>query len=339
MKFIQVLEQFRALGGIAENIELRYGSFGRGIFPVNPALSVKIVTPSKLLISSERISLNKENKIRINAKLDPLIINFFENYQQFFGWGDGGLDEVSKYHIELCMLPKKIKQLLLMLGWAESDFDHKKNKDYLLDYLISRQIRISDKSVIMPIMELINHSEQGKSYIADNGVKIEGVFNAEVLAKYHGNFDAFHFFKNYRFVSASDTVLSCDVKIALPKIGLINISRFDRDVETKDGQVIPKIIRKRSEIRISFLEIANEKSMVSSKQKFIEQMRDFEISTAELSNIFNGLVTHNIKVREDLIAECKLCLYKMARDLESIAQSQINTLRKISGNALIVCQS
>jgi hypothetical protein len=191
----------------------------------------------------------------------------------------------------------------------------------------------------MPIMELINHSEQGKPYIADNGVKIEGIFKAEVLAKYHGNFDAFHFFKNYRFVSASDTVLSCDVKIGHPEIGLINISRFDRDIETKDGQVIPKIIRKRSEIRISFLEIANEKSMVSSKQKFIEQMRDFEISTAELSNMFNGLVAHNIKVREDLIAECKLCLYKMARDLESIAQSQINTLRKISGNALIVCQS
>jgi len=44
--------------------------------------------------------------------------------------------------------------------------------------------------------------------------------------------------------------------------------------------------------------------------------------------IFDGLIDHNIKVRKDLIAESKNCLYKVARDIEQIAVEQLNVLSK-----------
>lgn len=45
----------------------------------------------------------------------------------------------------------------------------------------------------MPIIELINHSPDGKQYLASEGVKFVGTFKGEVLASYHGSFDAIHF--------------------------------------------------------------------------------------------------------------------------------------------------
>lgn len=84
-------------------------------------------------------------------------------------------------------------------------------------FIISRQIQIENESKTMSILDLINYSPSGTSYTADNGVKVEGIFKSEVLTCYHGNFDAFHFYKNYR-IAASNIVLSCDVKIKVPDI-------------------------------------------------------------------------------------------------------------------------
>jgi len=64
------------------------------------------------------------------------------------------------------------------------------------------------------------------------------------------------------------------------------------------------------------------------RKNFIEQMQKFNILQAELNKIFDGLIDHNIKVRKDLIAESKNCLYKVARDIEQIAVEQLNVLSK-----------
>ena len=48
--FQNLLEQFIELGGTAENICLRKGGLGRGIFPLDSLRRAKIVTPKSLLI-------------------------------------------------------------------------------------------------------------------------------------------------------------------------------------------------------------------------------------------------------------------------------------------------
>lgn len=333
MQFLEILERFKALGGTADNVELRYGNFGKGLFPVDPELPVKIITPSKLLISPNWIKLNSHDQIRFNRiykiKLESDLVKFFEDYQQFFGWGNGGVNESHSQHIELKTLPERVKQLLLILGWVEYDFDKKDSKDYLTDYLIRRQIRIDDTSKIMPIIELINHSKNGKSFITDQGVKFEGLFSGEVLANYHKVSDAFHFFRNYGIASESGTVLSCDVKIEIPNIGIISISRFDHAINQEDGPLVPKIIKNKSQIHIPFLVIADNKGSSSSRKIFIRQMQKFDISKIDSNKIFDGLIAHNIKVREDLMVNCKSCLYKITKDLEFIASNQIKLIKTI----------
>lgn len=328
MKFTELLEKFRALGGVADNVELRNSQYGRGIFPINPNLPIKIITPTHLLVSPNWLKLDRENHIRINPKLglDPAFVDFYESYQQFFGWSNFGINELSDYHNELIRLPKSIKQFLLLFGWQGTDFDKKNISHYLNDYLASRQIRIGNESKLMPIIELINHSPDGKQYLASDGVKFKGTFKAEVLACYHGGFDAIHFFRIYHFNSESTTVLSCDVKIDVPDLGLINISRFDAMVDIKDGVITPRMVKKKNGIQIDFLELVNNKNKQSPRKVFINGMSQFNVSLLVANQIFDGLIEHNRKAYADFIAECKLSNNKVAKQLESIALNQLKLL-------------
>jgi hypothetical protein len=333
MKFTEILEKFRALGGVAENIELRHGIHGRGLFPINPNQPVKIIVPTRLLASPNWLKLDRDNHIRVNPKLglDPAYIDFYESYQRFFGWSNVGFKELSEYHNELKNLPKKIRQFLFLFGWIETDFDKKGVKECLNEYFTSRQIQIGQESRLMPIIELINHSHNGKPYLADDGVKLEGTFKGEVLACYHGSFDALHFFRIYHFNSESTTVLSCDVKIEVPKVGLINISRFNALVDIKDGVVTPKMTKKKSEIKIDFLELVNNINKPSPREIFINGMQQFDISSLVADQIFDGLIMHNRKAYTDFLSECRLSNNKVAKEFESIALNHLKLLNASIG--------
>ena len=328
MEFTELLEKFKKLGGVADNIELRHGQFGRGIFPINPNLPVTIKAPTNLLVSPSGLYLDRDKHIRINKKfeLNSAFISFYEDYQQFFGWSNGGLGEISTHHNELKGLSKNLKKFLLLFGWLQSDFDNKTIKEHLDDYFISRQIGIENESKLMPILDLINHSANGKQYIVKDGVHVLGTFENEVLTCYRRNFDAFHFFRNYHFSAESSTVLSCNVKIEVPDIGAINISRFDSTFNIKDGVITSKIIKKNSGINISFLELVSDGKSTSPRKMFADRMHEFHL-TAQCSNqIFDGLIKHNRKALEDVIDECRLSNNRMANVIESIAASQLNIL-------------
>ena len=53
--FLDLLERFTELGGTAENICIRQGELGRGVFPVDPSRRAKIATPKNLLINEARL--------------------------------------------------------------------------------------------------------------------------------------------------------------------------------------------------------------------------------------------------------------------------------------------
>ena len=49
----ELLDEFRALGGTADNVRLGYGEYGRGLFPVDPAKPVAVRIPDNLLVPAE----------------------------------------------------------------------------------------------------------------------------------------------------------------------------------------------------------------------------------------------------------------------------------------------
>jgi len=80
-----MLTVFRALGGTADNICLRKGERGRGIFPIDPAKPIAIRIPENLLIKLSDVRF-VDGKFRMSpeTKATPGEIAFFENYENRF---------------------------------------------------------------------------------------------------------------------------------------------------------------------------------------------------------------------------------------------------------------
>ena len=97
-------------------------------------------------------------------------------------------------------------------------------------------------------------------------------------------------------------------------------------IDIKDGVIIPQITKKRSEIRISFLELVNNKKTLSPRKLFVERMQPFGLDVANSNAIFDGLIEHNRKALTNLINECKVIDNKIAKDIKLIAISQLKLL-------------
>ena len=328
MEFTETLEKFRSLGGVVDNIELRVGKRGRGLFSINPNLPVVIYTPEHLLISPDWIYLDKNNQIKLYPKsmLNADIVNFYEEYQRFIGWGAGGFDHIKHHQRELQSLPDRLKNFLLLFGWPESFMQNLTPEYCLYKYFISRQIRIDSASKLMPIAELINHAPVGTQYIIERGVKLTGLFKNEVLASYHSNIDGFHFFINYHFPSLTKSALSCNVVINIPDHGSLHISRQDQLVEFRGKNRFPSVTKKNTEIHLSFLEIANKNSPALPRKTFISIMNVHNIPKNIATEIFDGLQEHNRQVLIDFIRECDHANKKITADLNIVATNQLAIL-------------
>jgi len=328
MEFTQILDAFRSLGGIAENIQLLNGSYGRGLAPINRNLPIKIYAPSHLLPDFESVALDKSGQIRLDSKLNlnSKLVSFYENYQKHFGWGYGGLIAEQSYQDRLDKLPRGIKDILLIFGWTQGDFGKKSADQFLSSYLISRKIRIGDASKLMPIIELLNHSHHGANFLIDRGIKITGIFKDEILVNYHNGLDPFHFLKNYRFFSPSTTTLSCDVEIKVSDTLSIKISRFDQLSDFKKNRKIPRVEQGRNLIKISYLEISNKTNPTQPKDCFHELLQPYAIKSEVINSVFSGLVRHNHRVLTELIKECTLSPTEMNNQILRTAQDVIQTI-------------
>src|SRR5580704_15806069 len=80
-----LLAEFRALGGTAENIALGHGQSGRGLFPIDPAKPVRVRTPPNLLVPSEDTELrNGQLVVKASAMIGVRERSFFDHYQKEF---------------------------------------------------------------------------------------------------------------------------------------------------------------------------------------------------------------------------------------------------------------
>ena len=328
MEFTQILDSFRSLGGIANNIQLQNSSFGLGLTPIKKSLPIEIYAPSHLLPDFESVALDKGGQIRIhsNLNLNTEFVSFYENYQKYFGWGCGGLVAEQSYQDRLNKLPRGIKDILLILGWTQGDFGKKTANQFLSTYLISRKIRIGDTSKLMPIIELLNHSHHGANFLIDRGITIAGVFKDEIFVNYHNRLDPFHFLKNYHFFSPTTTAISCDVEIKVSDVLYIKISRFDHLSEVRMNRKMPQVEQVGNLIKISFLEISNKINPSEPKDIFNELLQPYAIKPEVINSLFSGLVRHNHQILTKLIKECEISPSEMSNQILRTAQEVIKSI-------------
>jgi len=207
----EMIEAFRALGGVADNIVQGTGARGRGIFPIDRTKPVRLHVPENLLIPEKDIEfVDGRLKVRDSSACGRPEREFFEEYQNTFSWGGAGRSDCASLVQALDELPPEVGALLFLpvKTKLQPDGDHERIER---KFLQSRRIKGNEELVLMPVVELVNHGPTADSYQDTAGISIEGTFPDEVLVHY-SRLDAYGIFLSYGFASPECLALSLPVR-------------------------------------------------------------------------------------------------------------------------------
>ena len=320
-----LLEEFRALGGTAENIRLGHGPFGRGIFPVDPAKPVAIQIPDNLLVASkDMVFVNGVPRVGPAASVNDRERAWLDRYQQDFAWsGGGGGDEIKRLYEMAGELSAELRALLFtkyVCGfWFAEPTDELLQQRYFQTRTITHPKR--RLSVVMPLIEMVNHGE-GSRYDLSAGVALRGSFPGEVLVQY-ADLDSFDFFRQWGIVTPCPAAFSLAIQ---GKIGAtpLHIGQDFNARVTSERVWIPDLSKQDGIVRLPFLLIGNGKAPRLPKGIFYRLMRDAGYKGFEES--FDMICHTNRLHFLTLLEELEPFDLPIARMLRSVAVYQLRAM-------------
>ena len=188
------LDEYRAFGGKAENVMQRKGAFGLGLFPIDPSKPVELFVPENLLVPAEKVKVEEGNL----AVTDPSSFpegysDWFARYQSNYSWGAEGRENILEFEQGLKDLPDSLKELLKRNGIYNSEVrfpGEDLEKELLQRFIQSRCINRKNSRVIMPMIDLLNHSPASKGYeMKEQGIAVSGMYDGEILVRYSNTVD------------------------------------------------------------------------------------------------------------------------------------------------------
>jgi len=210
-----MLAEFRALGGVADNVCRRAGPLGLGIFPQDSAHPIRIAVPPNLLVLRQALAVRDGAlKVAATSSLGAREARFIEDYYAAFSWGGGGREEVARFVAALDALPRTVRDILarecaagwMFAGSAASRIEKR--------FLGSRAVQRQGQAAMAPLVELLNHAPDGADYEIGDGVAVAGRFAGEALAAYQ-HADAFQMFIGWGFASPEPRAFSLPVFVDL----------------------------------------------------------------------------------------------------------------------------
>jgi hypothetical protein len=191
----EMIDEFRALGGVAQNVRLGHGPLGRALFPIEPSKPIDIRIPEDLLVPLDDVVI-ENNIFRISpaSAVNDRVRAFVEAYERDFAWGQGRL-EVERFFGAMNELPEQLRIMLTAKFGFGRFFDSISPKMVERWFFGTRDIKFGDRRVIMPIIEMANHGGTA-DYDTQSGVALFGSFDGEVLVRYCTPTDPFDVFLN-----------------------------------------------------------------------------------------------------------------------------------------------
>jgi hypothetical protein len=273
----EMLDEFRALGGTAENIRLAEGAFGRGLFPIDPALPVMLRIPDALLVDVKHVEFeNGAFRVGAGAGIGARERAFLENYQREFSWG------LCREEIESLLqmthaAPAELRELIRTSfnggRWlAEPTAESVQER-----FFDSRVIRYKDSDVIMPIVELANHGHTAR-YEVDDGVGLSGQFAGEILVRYE-LCDPLQIFGKWGFASGGEA-FGLSLQMKLGTLGIV-IGRGDVKLEDGRRPFFPDVSVQGGDLSLSYMMLGHRNFPRLARGNFYRIMRDAGRSDAE----------------------------------------------------------
>jgi hypothetical protein len=312
-----MLAEFRALGGIADNIRLGHGPLGRGIFAVDENEPIHIHVPDNLLFDSDGVEL-REGLLCLKKKKSSLSReeDFFEKFQNIFSWGGGGREDTQALIKLFGGIPPEISKLLLK-GFGRNTVSDTDTPDAVLRrFLVSRRLRMANgRQVLMPILELVNHDLNGQPFTFKNGISLKAKVQSEVYARYNIT-DPFGSFFTWGFSGTASHAFSLSMRLTFGSQKIL----IKRDLAEKDkrGNVGLPVVRKNGDtITLSHLMIGNARNPRIVKGTFYHLLRPLNVSNLE--EVFDRVHAINNKR-----------FIKLLLALEDFEGPSISALRKMA---------
>ncbi len=267
----ELIDEFRALGGTADNIRLGEGEFGRGLFPIDPVKPVAVHVPENLLVPVDYMLCGNGVRVGPKATVSERERAWLDRYQEQFAWGGGGADEIRRTFEMAQMLPAELRHALSTRYLCGLWFKEPDERLIANRFFNARSINYRDRPVVMPIIELANHGS-AVGYDTSNGVALRGTFAGEVLAEY-SQFDSYDFFLAWGFATQRPLAFSVELNGAVGATPLAVKHAFNGST-TSERSWIPEIKKTAEGIELPFLMLGHQRFPRLAKGIFYKLMRE-----------------------------------------------------------------
>ena len=318
-----LLDDFRNFGGKAENVMQRKGAFGMGLFSIDTSKPIDIQVPDQLLVATDNVEL-RDGEIVIK---DPSIYpdgyaDWFLRYQNEYSWGEEGRQNILDFENGLKSLPDDIQLILKRMGLYNSEirFHEKDTEIEIFQRFMIMVHKTSRKRVMMPILELINHSPSASNFdMSGDGIAVKGLFEGEILAKY-SNSDPIHRFFGYGF----NVVEPFGFSLNTPLLHR-NQKILVRGGNSKKGLSNPPSLETNKDVLIIQLPVlASLKAPKMPRTLFIKGFQEFNDINAD--ELFDQIHQRNTELLVDLINRLLPLKSDIAERLQKACLDQIVAL-------------
>lgn len=314
----ELLDAFRALGGVADNVALRSGPHGRGLFPRKSGQPIRLYAPPNLLFRvDEMVFVDGRLTLKPDAQVTERERAFFDAYHESFGWGAGGRADCEGFLTRLAAVPDNLRQAVNAELMIEGFFDGDKTAPNRAEsrFLGTRKIKRRDHMVLMPVLELINHTPTGPLMDLKNGAELAGAFDGEIRFRYAVT-DSLGVFTSWGF--ASDEVLAFSLPLTFRFDQRTVVISRKAGVAVKGGQFQPPIVTKENGVTVlSHVLLGHRSYPKLAKTQFYAAMR--EAGERDPETVFDTIAHHN-----------RLRYLKVLELLEDRPGDLVNELRRMA---------
>ena len=323
-----MLAEFRSLGGIADNICIKEGKFGRGLFPSDPSKPVDIYIPESLLIDVQHLHFSLfDLTVGPGSPAGAREKAFIENYEREFSWGIHRRSTAELMN-EFRAAPPELRALMKSTLDLGAWFAEISPKSVAERFFGSRCISYGERVVVMPIIELANHGT-GTTYKVSNGIRLSGQFDGEILARYDLISDSLQMFENWGFAPPEDAAFS--LKLGLESAGIVIRREQVKAVLVQGVPYVPDVSVNNGQLTLSHLLLGHKKFPKLAKGIFYRIMRNAGRSHPEAEALFDTIVHANRTQFYRLLALSEDAPPKLGRLLRNLACFQLEAMSNTIG--------
>ncbi len=251
----ELLEEFRNLGGTAQNVRLGEGALGRGLFAIDPGVPVRVEVPGSLLVDAQSVVFeNGALKLAGGASIGARERKFIEDYHAHLSWGGGGRAEIVRILEQAQELPKELRRELVFEHRCGRWFEDFSERLVEQQFVASRRIAWRGRNVMMPILDLANHGSGG-TFEPGEALRLETLTSGEVLVRYSDT-DSYGVFLSWGFAGEQAQALSIDLVGEIQSTELA-IGRGFGDTKSDKRPWIPELRAGQGAAQLDFLMLGN----------------------------------------------------------------------------------